>query len=330
VRNLTRLVPAIVFGVLLVGWLVARISRATRDLPSFAAPRAVEFEPLVSPLGPERLWGKVVDPFGEPLAGVGVVLRSNSVPLWTETDAQGQFELSGLQPGEVDVALVLWGRAPVHQLATPGEVTLVLPEPNPPPAELTAAVRAPIAGRLAHPLRRAWSDAEGYEVALVPIAPPQEFGGTVERRVHTDRQGVFAFDDLALGSYRIVVLPSWAAGGSWPDLADPAHARLEHGQDGGGLVVVLGLGALDVEVTDELGSGIAGALALLTSAAQPARIWPPATADARGHLRFLDLPPGRYTLSVRAGEGQSTLENVEIASGEILPLRVGPISVRQR
>ena len=329
-RNLTRIVPAIVFGLLLVGWLVARISRATRELPSFAAPRAVEFEPLVSPLGTERLWGTVVDPFGQPLADVGVVLRSNSVPLWAETDAQGRFELTGLHQGEVDVALVLWGRAPVHHLVQPGEVTLVMPEPNPPPAELSETARAPITGRLAHPLRRAWSDADGYEVALVPIAPPQEFGGTVERRVSTDRQSVFAFDELALGSYRLVVLPSWAAGGSWPDLADPEHARLEHGQDGGGLVIVLSVGALDVQVTDELGNGIVGALALLSSAERPTRIWPPATSDARGQLRFLDLPPGRYTLDVRAGEGQSTRENVEIASGEIVPVRVGPISVRQR
>lgn len=329
-KRLTLLLPIAVFGAVLCGWIAARVGRAGRALPSFAPTQPAQFAELAPPLGDAALRGRVVDVDGQPLPGVSLYLRSNSVPFWTVTDAAGRFALEGLAAGEVEVALLVWGRSPRLERVRTGEVELVLPELSPEPLPISAPQSAPLAGRVAHPLRRALTDPEGYEIAFIPLAPANELGTTVERRVRADRQGLFTLDELALGSYEIEVLPSWAAGSSWPNLAAPAYARLEHGRDTGGVVVVLSCGALEASVVDGTGAGLEGALALVHPSDDPRSIWPPVTSDARGRLRLSDLPPGRYAIALRAGEGQIPAQEFEIESGRTTSLELGPVEVRKR
>jgi hypothetical protein len=147
-----------------------------------------------------------------------------------------------------------------------------------------------------------WSDPAGYEVVLSPVLPPDLLQGPVERRVRTDPTGAFSIDDLALGNYRVRVLPSWARGGTWPTLAAPWTPELAHtGQTR--LEIELAAGAVEGRLWDPSRQPVEGALVLLADAADPRRVWPPAVTDAEGKFLVRALPPGRFTLSARAGEG---------------------------
>lgn len=328
-KRLTILLPLAVLAALLCGFVAARVARARESLPSFTPSRPPELPELVAPLGDARLAGRVLDPDGQGLAGVSVYLRCAAVPHWTETDADGRFALEGLVAGELDVILLAWGRAPARVKARTGEVEFVLPPIAPPPEPLPALETAPLVGRLAHPLRGAWQDEAGYELVFAPLDPPMRVGTTVERRMRVDARSLFALDDLALGSYALKLVPLWATGSDWPDLAHPSYARLQHGKDSGGLVVVLAAGALDVRVSGTDGLPLEGALALLSPVGHPARVWPPQSSDAEGRLRFLDLPPGDYELVVRAGEAESRLA-AQVESGRVSALETGPLAIRKR
>jgi len=329
VKRLTVFLPLAVLAALLCGFVAARVARARQSLPSFTPARPPQLPELVAPLGDARLAGRVLDPDGKGLAGVSVYLRCAAVPHWTETDAEGRFALEGLVEGELDVILLAWGRAPARWKARTGEVEFVLPPIAPPPEPLPALETAPLVVRLAHPLRGNWLDDAGYELVFAPLEAPMRVGTTVERRMRVDARGLFALEDLALGSYALKLVPSWAAGSDWPDLAHPSYARLQHGKDSGGLVVVLAVGALDARVSGTDGLPLEGALALLSPAAEPARVWPPQASDAEGRLRFLDLPPGSYELVVRAGEAEARLA-VEIESGRVSAVETGALAIRKR
>jgi hypothetical protein len=67
----------------------------------------------------------------------------------------------------------------------------------------------------------------GAEVWLEPVDPGSALCLAVTRRTRCAQDGTFEIADLQYGSYRAHVLPGWAAGGSWPDLLDPAQAALE-------------------------------------------------------------------------------------------------------
>jgi hypothetical protein len=321
--------PLAVLAALLCGFVAARVARARQSLPSFAPASPPTLGELAAPLGDARLAGRVLDPDGTGLAHVSVYLRCASVPHWTETDAEGRFTLEGLVEGELDVILLAWGRAPARLKTRTGDAEFVLPPIAPPPAPLPTLETAPLVGRLAHPLRNTWQESEGYELVLAPLEAPMRVGTTVERRLRVEPRGLFALDDLALGSYTLKLVPSWASGSDWPDLAHPTYARLQHGRDSGGLLVVIAAGALDVRVSGADGLPLEGALALLSPATHPARVWPPQPSDAEGRLRFLDLPPGRYELVVRAGEAEERLA-VEIESGRVSAVELGPLAIRKR
>ena len=123
-----------------------------------------------------------------------------------------------------------------------------------------------------------------------PLGRVQPDGPAVQRRVLCDPDGRFALPDLAAGSYRVHVLPAWAAGGTWPDVLggevrfdhDPASLRE--------LVLPLAEGAIAGTLADRRGRTIEGALLLLTPVDQPGRLWPPATSDPRGGFLIEDLP----------------------------------------
>ncbi len=332
-RLLSLVFTLAVFTALAVGLIRARLAKSELALPVFLPPLGAQLEPLEPPSGPHTLAGQVVDIDSEPAPGVNVFLRSNETPFWTETDALGRFRLEGLGEGPYDVALVKWGFPPRSiRVEAPGEaLLLLLAPPKPPPPPLPELSSGALSGRIAHPLGDIWEDSEGYELQFTPRGDLTELKGAVQRWIRVDRSGFFAVEDLAHGDYLVHVLPSWASGGTWPDLVALADAQLDH-QPGGADFAVFGLelGALESTVVDPRGIAIDGAYAILATANDATRVWPPRVSDAFGRLRFTDLPPDRYRLTVRAGESAIEELLVEIESAAIARPSIPPLTVRKR
>ncbi len=332
-RNAPTLFTAAVFVAVGVGYCRARQAESVRLLPAFAPPPGAQLGPLDAPIGEFALAGQVVDIDSNPAAGVSVFVRSNDVPLWAETDADGRFRLLGLVGGPHEIALVKWGHPPrVARVDEPREdLVLTLAPPKPPPPPLPQIATAALAGRVAHPLGGNYADEEGYELQFEPRGDLTDFGAAVLRRVSTDARGFFALEDLAHGDYFVHVLPSWAAGGSWPDLVSLADAQFAHAPDGGDFAVFgLEAGALEATVVDPDGQPIDGAYAILADAEDASRVWPPRVSDAFGLLRFSDLPPGRYRLSLRAGESPIEELVVEVHGSAVERPTLPPLAVRKR
>ena len=331
-KRFTIVFPLVVLAALLFAFVSARMRASAREVPSFVRPRELRFEAILPPHGDCTLSGRVVDIEGAPVAGVSLYFRSGGVPFWGVSDAAGEFAFDGLGEDEVQVAVLLWGHPPRMQRVTPGSVVeLVIAPPNPPPEQLADVVASPLAGRVASPLGRAFWDPSGYEIAFVPRASPAELGGAVERRVHSSALGSFALPDLAHASYDVRVLPSWAAGSDWPDLVAPAYSTFDHGEGAPSNVAISQrCGALEAALVEASGDPLEGALVLLCDAAEPMHLWPPQATDPAGRFRFLDLPPGSYLLSIRAGEGAIEGREVHVENGQISRPDIEPIEVRRR
>ena len=312
------------------GWANARFGAPPSELPSFTPTNPPTFEPLAPPLGDERLAGRVLSAAGEPLADAAVYARAFGVPRWAYTDAEGRFEIDELPSEVLELEVVAWPHPIGHFRAQPGEpAELRLEPPEPPPPGLPDVARRALSGRVLG-AGSAWGDPNGYEVVFTPASPPDTLQGPVERRVATDASGAFEIRDLALGSYRVVVLPSWASGGTWPDLAASWSQALELETSAPAeLEIQLAAGAIEGRLFgDPTQKPIEGAFCLVVRADDPARIWPPVVSSPEGRFRVRCLPPGRYLLSVHAGEAALADVQVEVRAGELSrpelePLRIG-------
>ena len=320
----------LVFGAL-IGVLFARRWREPEPpRPPFATPRTLGLPALRAPAGESTLSGVVVDETGAPVAEASIVLRSGDIPFWTSTGRDGGFRLEGLFPEESDALVLAWGWPPSSHRVVPGagEVTLVLPPRSPPPPALPDVARSTLHGRVV-PALSAPEDGElAYEVVLAPAAPPEALGGAVPRRVTTAGDGSFRVDDLALGRYRVAILPEWARGGSWPNLV-VGRAELEHVEGSPELRVELAAGAIEARVIDTSGRPVEGALVLVEDAREPAHLWPPLATGPDGGFRFADLPPGTYTLSVRAGEGEMRGAEVQVEPGRVAQPQLPSLQTRR-
>lgn len=310
------------------------------DLPAFAAARAPEFRELStlaeqSPQA-EPLRGRLVDPHGSAVADALVYARPLGVPVWDTSDAEGRFELfwpqaSGAEPTRALLAIAARGFPPIEHEAARGaeELVIALPERETTPPPLPRVVPAPLAGRVV-PARADDAPPYAFEVLLMPVDPPEVFGPAVQRRVLCDPDGRFALPDLAAGSYRVHVLPAWAAGGTWPDVLG-GEVRFEHDPASPReLVLPLAEGAIAGTLADRRGRTIEGALLLLTPVDQPGRLWPPATSDPRGGFLIEDLPAGSYRLFVEAGDARVEDVVVEVHAGQRSEVAVPPLVVRRR
>jgi hypothetical protein len=175
-----------------------------------------------------------------------------------------------------------------------------------PPPTLSPIVRSPLKG-VVIPALPGTIDVQGYEVVLTPRLPPENLGSPVPRRVATDRDGAFALSDLAQGAYSVRVLPFWARGGSWPDLAQGLASRagisFVHNASiaGNELRLQLENGSITAVIQSSEKMPLEAALVIVAQADDPSRVWPPISTAADGSFTARDLPAGSYLVSLRAG-----------------------------
>ncbi len=171
-------------------------------------------DPAARAGGELRLRGRVVDRFDAPIAGARLIAaRSAGFPIdldseldlpWmdrrrTETDASGAFELSGLEPGPLRLAVRAHGFAPLDKdgVRLPSEGTVEL-EP------LVLARGAILTGIVVDPSGRGVAGAK-----LVRQDPASRgaffFGAQRSASAVTAADGTFRIDELACGPWRFLV-----------------------------------------------------------------------------------------------------------------------------
>lgn len=326
VRRVFLLLPVLV-GLGILAGILFESQRAGRELPPFTPARPPEFRDLLAPSGSATLEGLLVAPGGDPVPDASVYVRSGGVPAWTYTDREGAFRLEGLQPETATAVVMAWGFPPTEFEVLPGgpSATLTLPPRSDQVPSLPDVARAELQGRVLHPLGLEGS----YEVVLLPLEPPHLMQGPVAVRTRTDPGGRFRFEGLATGRYRALVLPEWAQGGSWPNLAARLDAPLEHVLDGEPLDLHLAAGALAGRLRDPADLPIEGGLVLLSRAQDPTRVWPPTLSGPTGRFRLGDLPPGDYLLEIRAGEGALSELPIRIKAGRLTELPLTTLRIRE-
>lgn len=291
---------------------------ATREAPK-AQPvygSMPEVRDLESPdlgLGTEVIAGVVLGVDGAPIEGASLFVIQAGRPSWTFTNREGQFQLTELHGGAIEIAL----HAPGHQaqlvdvVAGEEELRLKLAAAIPAPPTLPNPVPMPLVGRIAAP----GVDLSGFEVAFLPVAPVTEPGTGVPRRTECRADGSYAIQDLVPGEYEVLLLPEWATGGSWPDLLTELHGparRVVHpGNSAEPIEMVAGTIAGSI-FDGEHEEPFAGALVVAIPVADPDRIdprrFPPTRTDREGAYRLELLPPGRYRVEMTAGDERRSAE----------------------
>lgn len=321
-----------VFAILGLGYYQEHVGRiAPQSEFPFPEVSALELDHLDVPGGDLTLRGQIFDFEGRMAPGVQISLlrvqplEAGAEPLhWALSDAQGRYEIYGLEALEYKITLYIAG-VPISSdygylsmdedaqrdfhLAPPASPVEVMPDVE--RADLSGSVRLPSGRQLSeHPLK-------GYDLVARPLSPIEDLSGAVTRRTSLDANGLFSLRDLACGPYQLELLPPWASGGSWPVVG-----TLEWEHQGGELardvLFPMQAGAVTGVVLDPEGRPIVGAVVLLWDAADPARVWPLSQTRADGRVTILDLPAGRYVARVRAGSASSevTLEVLEgVTSG---------------
>ncbi len=327
----------LVLGAVLLGFLAER--RRMEDTTArfeFSPLVAPPFEPLAVPLGEQALRGVVVLEDGTPAIDVQVFLyRVEPVPgaaeplAWTQSDAEGRFELEHLVTARYEAALVRSGHPPVTyaiDVPSQGEVHWTIPPRLEPLPVLPEIERAPLAGRVAPPAGLGPWPIAGYQVVLRPTPDTPPLCGAVTRRVAVDEAGAFRLENLVRARYLVEVLPPWAAGGSWPALTS---VEFDHTRpDSPELELALASGAIAGAIVDQLGRALEGALVMVSPASEPDRIWPARQTDDAGAFEVRDLPPGRYVLRLRAGLAAREQE-LDVRAGEVAEVVFEPLDLEE-
>lgn len=315
---------------LVVSALVARSLRGRGlELEPFETPDPVELAGVAVPLGDAAIAGFVRSPEGGAVAEALVKVLLGDEPVWTYTDATGAFALEGLPRREH--TLHVWSRRFYDQdfaLAAPAaDVELVLSDPFGPVDTLPAIERVDLTGELMPALRA--QVLKGYEVLLTSTVGLERPDAPFERRATVGADRRFEIPELALGEYHVLVLPPWARGAESPNLAAEPARRYLHTRGAGerGLAIPLELGAIFGLAFDADGRAVPGALVVVHPAGEPDEPWPAAASEADGTFRVGDLPPGRYTLVVRAGEARVERE-LAVVAGTRLRVDLPPLELR--
>lgn len=307
-------IPITVLALLaLVAWTAMRAEHPLA-LAFDEPPTAGSVAQPTAPRGTATLIGRLANEAGRPVREALVEMHQGTRLRWTHSDTEGSFRISGVEPGEHEITVVARGFPPlvVSVQAGDSENAIVLDRRTPSSPTVPAAERSTLLARL----RPAGTetDLSRFELRLEPLERDVRAGPSFPRRAAFQDDGSCAIEEVTHGRYRAHVLPRWAVGGSWPDLLTEL--------DGPGIVLnhpsaepwelELKSGEIRGRVTDNLGGRdrrveyLAGALVLVRPLAsgpdEDPRIWPPAESDERGAFLIRDLPPGRYEVTIHAGD----------------------------
>ena len=324
-QRFRRRFPILVFGTLLVFFIIEHSRPSRSELPVFVPTEEVELDPLVIPRGELMLAGTVLDASGAPARQVLVEFTQREEPHWIYTGADGEFELDGLFEGELRVTLVQPNTPPARfDITLPSEpVTWTLASEYTLPGSLPESRRSALFGRVTSPLG---TPVDECQLILQPTEQNPALSVAVVRRVPLGNGGVFAIADLALGHYRAYVLPGWAKGGTWPQLIALDYEHVASAPD---LNLVLDSGELKGTLHLVGGaSPLIGAQVLLWDAELPGRVWEPVVTDKTGYFRIVDLPRGQYIVELRAG-GLRQKEFVTIAPKTRVTVDFGEIELSE-
>jgi hypothetical protein len=305
-------VPAGTLLFVFFGWLAARVGERPMVVPSIIPRPPPTLPALVLAGGGHRVQGRVVDAEQHAVADALVWLRAGDEPDWTYTDSDGAFRMQDVGAGPWPVVVLAHGYAPykgsIDVTSIPCTIAIGAVLPDVPLRQ--PILRAPLVGHISSELA---GDVAGYEVWLAPRVAPETLGVPLPRRATCDEGGNFRIDDLAHGEYVVRVIPAWARGGSWPDLTQAlaggapttwTHGGIESAAEDTAehpLEVTLSSGEIRGVLRTEAGDPVEGALVLLSRADDASRIWPPISTAADGSFVARDLPPGSYSVSIRAG-----------------------------
>lgn len=337
-QRIAAIFTVLVFSVL-IGGLLSRGSAIPRSrLGDFEPTSAPSLPPLVDPTGAagpasqarsDRLVLRLVDPAGNPVGAAALVVRSGASTLWAFSGEDGTATLEGLSAGKSRLAVLAFPHPGLEVDIEPGSALreIVLAPAPQTPARIPDIARSRFAGRLA------WEDADsplGYELMLLPVDPASTLGGALPRSVTCDAKGQFSLAGLAHGRYLLRVLPSWASGGSWPDLCAASARELNFERDTDDFVLELARGRIEGEVRDDLGRALEGALVLANEIGNESHAWPPSSTGPDGRFQFIDLPPGKYRVTCRAGEGGSSIEELAVEAGAATWAALPAFAARKR
>ncbi len=324
-QRFRRRFPILVFGALVVFFIIEHSRPSSSELPVFEPTERVELEPLRIPRGELVLAGQILDVHSSPAPNALVEFIQLGEPHWAFTDASGFFELDGLFPGDLRVTLVQPNTPPTRfEVTLPTErVVWTLPAEYADTESLPESTRSALFGRVTSPLGASVDD---FQLVLQPTDRNPALSVAVLRRVRLGSGGVFAIADLAVGHYRAYVLPAWAEGGTWPQLvavdyehissAPELNLELESGELEGTLLLA----------NDE--TPLTSAQLLIWDAEDADRLWEPVLTDESGYFRISDLPSGQYIIELRAG-GTRQKELVSIAAKTRALVDFGPIQLAE-
>lgn len=326
-RRLLRLLPWLGLGLIAAAVAFRELREEGLGLQAFPPPPSIALPApdLSRPVG--ELAGTLLDPTGSPIAEALVTVAFDDELAWTYSDPRGRFALPHVPTGSLQLEVVARKfRTELFAVSSPAlELKLVMDEPVAAPPELPALERVDLRGRVAASIGR--RGLLGYEVLLLPANALHEFGQPVPVRALVGADRGFHFPGLLYGEYRVVILPPWATGGSWPNLCAPEDRSYLHGPATAELELRMAAGEVQARVIDEDGDPIHGAVALLSPLGAPQHPWPAESTNADGVLLVSDLAPGRYHLELRAGEGRCS-EEVEVVAGHTSVLDLPPLRVR--
>lgn len=313
---------------LLASALVVRGCRTEGlDLPDFPVPPVVQLPSEILTVGTERIAGRVLGVDGEPLPESLVLIDLDGELAWDYCDTQGRFAIERLPASTLRMTVLAREyEASEYFVAAPEEdLLLELRKPLPPTPVLAEIAESPLEGEVTAAMSgRGWAD---YEVQFVPVDPPQTLGTPVPvaTRLGADRR--FAFESLIHGEYEVRILPPWAAGGSWPNLADPATSRFVHGPAKKRAEIRVRTGELAGRLLDTGGEFVEGAFVRVSPGGNRGRPWKPELSDTEGAFVVRDLPPGTYELRIDAGEAHYA-ERIEVFEGTSSEVDVPPLELR--